>query len=464
MTVFVGIDIGASFIKSAALDLDNRRLVGRHARQFPSFLTMPNPKWKLISADEVCRQVRQMIDRYASEKPEGVIITGQTGCFGLIQEYKPTVPFISWQDQRCHDKMPGGLFPTGERTYFEILRKLLTDEEICELGELMPCSPIANLHWMTDHRNFESGSMPISLLDYVAWRLTGPAVGGVPRTGRTVAAAHGLYSLRTKQWHSEVIRKLGLENLLWPNIVEDGSVIGNLGSMGIPIYTPVGDHQCSLAGAGLREGEVSINIGTGSQVSRIGDPPDVFEDYQCRPYFDGKHLACITHIPAGRALNGLLRLVREMAGISEESAWEYVTEHVSGRKKTDLRWNLNFWPSNLDETGLYGGGSLVGIMEETLNVADLFTAAFHSMAERYHDAAEELVSVVQGCTTELRLSGGLAHKLPTLCAAIGERFGCKPTLHYDPDESLTGMLACALAWTGREASVQAAAENLRRDA
>ena len=70
----------------------------------------------------------------------------------------------------------------------------------------------------------------------------------------------------------------------------------------IPIYAGVGDHQCSLLGAGLTPGDcASVNLGTGSQVSVLiapgsDRPLPGSDEVELRPYFDADHLLrTITH-------------------------------------------------------------------------------------------------------------------------------------------------------------------------
>ena len=74
----------------------------------------------------------------------------------------------------------------------------------------------------------------------------------------------------------------------------------------------MGDHQAALAGAFLGERELSLNISTGSQAS-LFTPTWQPGNYQTRPFFDGRFLNTITHIPAGRALNVLFKLLTELA-------------------------------------------------------------------------------------------------------------------------------------------------------
>ena len=100
----------------------------------------------------------------------------------------------------------------------------------------------------------------------------------------------------------------------------------------LPLFAPVGDYQCSQAGALLEPGELSVNISTGSAVIQFAEGRE-FGDFQTRPWFDGRHLKTITHIPGGRALNALVRLLSELAeaqGLKLRDPWDYILEQ-SGR-------------------------------------------------------------------------------------------------------------------------------------
>ena len=102
-------------------------------------------------------------------------------------------------------------------------------------------------------------------------------------------------------WDQEIIEKLGLSSLRWPRLRPFGERVGTaeIGGRRLDCFTPVGDQQCALAGADLREGELSLNISTGSQVSLLSKDPQG-GDCQLRPYFDGRYLRTIVQVPAGR--------------------------------------------------------------------------------------------------------------------------------------------------------------------
>lgn len=70
----------------------------------------------------------------------------------------------------------------------------------------------------------------------------------------------------------------------------------------------IADQQAALLGAGLEPGWVSVNLATGCQVSVLSD--EFSTSVQTRPYFGGRFLHTVTHLPAGRLLAAALRSAR----------------------------------------------------------------------------------------------------------------------------------------------------------
>src|SRR5208283_3199166 len=261
-------------------------------------------------------------------------------------------------------------------------------------------------------------ALAASLPGFVAANLCGSA----PVVDITNAFAHGALNVETGAWHQPVIKKLGLEGVRWPYIVGQGAVVGELrvGSRSLPLYAPVGDYQCSQAGALLEPGELSVNISTGSAVIQFAEGQE-FGDFQTRPWFDGRHLKTITHIPGGRALNALVRLLSELAeaqGLKLRDPWDYILAQSGRVTASDLRVDPAFYFSAVGDHG-----SITHAREENLNVGHLFRAAFEGMADNYARCARRICPA--GDWQRLVFSGGVALKTPLLRQLICERLGRK---------------------------------------
>jgi sugar (pentulose or hexulose) kinase len=282
--------------------------------------------------------------------------------------------------------------------------------------------------------------------------------GSIPGIEATNASAHGAFNLEASDWHHELIRSLGLDHLRWPALRKHGEVVGHLklGSKSVPCYTPVGDAQAALAGALLTTEELSLNISTGSQASRLSDGLTL-GDYQTRPYFDGKFINTFTHIPAGRSLDVLVGLLTELAAaqkISLEDSWAYIGEEAKKAADTDLEVDLSFFPGPGEDEG-----RISNIRGDNLNVGHLFRAAFNNMAQSYYECACRLWP--DRSWRNLLFSGGLACKLEALREAIQKRFQTGYRLSPFAEDTLYGLLILASIFSGRAKSVEEVTRELR---
>ena len=85
----------------------------------------------------------------------------------------------------------------------------------------------------------------------------------------TQAAGTGLYDLEAHTWNRELITTIGSDRVLFP-VVGEQAVQFLWNGKHITAYPALGDQQAALFGADfLDEDEISFNLGTGAQVSRL---------------------------------------------------------------------------------------------------------------------------------------------------------------------------------------------------
>jgi sugar (pentulose or hexulose) kinase len=274
----------------------------------------------------------------------------------------------------------------------------------------------------------------------------------------TNASAYGAFNLETSAWHQELISKLGLDQLEWPKIRKQGEAAGYLkvGSRSVPCYAPVGDAQAALVGSLLSCEELSLNIATGAQVSRLTDRL-CLGDYQTRPYFDGECLNTFSYPPAGRELNVLIDLLPELAaeqGVPFADPWKKIAEAVEKVTETDLEIDLNFFSGPDGRFGI-----IEKIRAENLSVGHVFRAAFRSMADSYYHCALKLWP--DKTWNNLVFSGGLVCKMRALREEIEKRFGTSYRLTPETEDTLFGLLILACVCSGRAKSVGQVSAELR---
>jgi sugar (pentulose or hexulose) kinase len=437
---YLGIDVGSSFIKGACLLAEAGTLDRVRRRPFPAPVGECRAGHFEIDAELVTSRVRELIDELVEERPrecEGVFFCAQMGGVLLAsRDGQAMSPYYSWRDQR-----------TAERDSSEdasCLQRLLTRVNADTLhaigNEVRAGSASALLFWLAERGALPAQAMPLTLGDYVIARIC----GCLPQTEYTQAL--GTLDLNTRDWCWPLFEQLGLAELHWPRLTATVQPVGELriGARSVPCSAAVGDHQAALAGVELQTDELSINISTGSQVSRLTER---FEpgNYQTRPYLDVRYLNTMTHLPAGRSLDVLLKLVTEVAretGTAEESeslesdAWSYLANAADRASDSELRVKLTFFPGPLGERG-----SIEGISTDNFSVGSLFRAAFSSMAENYAICAERLRG--DRGWQRLAYSGGLAQKLPLLRAMIGERLPGPCRTCDVQEDTLMGLLHLA---------------------
>jgi len=404
------------------------------------------PGFREFDPAEVLSATRALLERLLRHAPQaqGCVMCSQL--HGLVFSDacgRPLSNIINWQDQRALEP-----FGQGPGTYFDEINRRLTAEERRQLGnEPRPGVPLCFLFWLAQHRALpREPAIAASLPGFVAANLCGSA----PVVDITNAFAHGALNVETGAWHQAVISKLGLECINWPSIVPQGAVVGNarIGSHPLPFFAPVGDYHCSQAGALLEPGELSVNISTGSAVVQLAQGQE-FGDFQTRPWFDGRYLKTITHIPGGRALNALVRLLSELAeaqGVKLRDPWDYILEQSGRIAATDLRVNPAFYFSAMGDRG-----AIANVSEENLNVGHLFRAAFEGMADNYALCARRICPAANW--TRLLFSGGVALKTPLLRQLICERLGQQHRLAPVEEDTLLGLLVLGLAFSGKTKSV-----------
>jgi sugar (pentulose or hexulose) kinase len=448
---FIGVDLGTSFIKGAVLDLEARQL--QHVRRMPFPDQLPGANSLLCEFDphEVVVAVRTFIDELASHAPdcEGLVLCSQMHGMVLMDGHGDAMSnCVTWRDQRV--MMP---HPSGSGSYFEVLAQRISPKHERQLGhELDPGRPICFLFWLFEQGKLEPGVIPVSMPDFVLSVLC----GSPPGVEATNAGAYGALNLETLDWHFEVIEELGLGRLRWPALRKQGEVVGHMkvGGRQVPCYAPVGDYQCALVGALFRTEELSLNISTGSQVSRL-TPGLTLGDYQTRPYFDDKFLNTFTYTPGGRSLNVLVDLLSELATGRNTGLdpWTFLAEAAGRVDDTDLEVDLTFFAGPEGDRG-----KISNIRGDNLTVGHLFRAAFKNMADKYYACALRLWP--ERSWKNLLFSGGLACKLEVLREAIQKRFRTDYRLTPFTEDTLFGLLVLASVFSGRARSVEELSKEL----
>jgi sugar (pentulose or hexulose) kinase len=451
---FIGVDLGTSFIKGAVLNLETLRLEHTRRIPFPKRLELANPLFCEFDPAEVGNVVETMIADLVLHAPdcEGIVMCSQMHGLVLVDEGGNTLSnCISWLDHR--GMMP---HPSDSGSYLETLIQRTTPEQRRQLGnELGLERPACFLFWLSEQKKLSPGLIPVSIPDFVCGVLCGLS----PTVEITNASASGLFNLEKSDWHHEVISELGLGQLRMPEVRYAGDIIGytKVGDRRVPCYTPVADFQCAIVGSLLSSDELSLNISTGSQVSRLTSDLTLGE-YQTRPFFEGRFLNTFTGAPAGRELDLLVNTLSEFAAMQNSDTvpdpWALIAKATKELPETDLEVDLSFFAGHNANPG-----SISNIRQDNLKIGHLFRAAFNTMADTYYTYACQLWP--EKSWRNVVFSGGLARKVEGLRESIQKKFETAYRLSPFDEDTLFGLLILASVFSGGANSISEVSQQMQ---
>ena len=197
-------------------------------------------------------------------------------------------PFVSW---RYFDE-------TSKKNKYKIEKEI--SDYINFSGQNLHLGvPILNFKkFIIDSKTFKLRTLPDLLT------LSGNSSNKIHNS---MAASLGFLNLKNETWIKEFLE------LLYPNVrfkmpdilsEDENPYLGslNFNNREVGVFGGFGDMQTALYGSSLREGQIGVNIGTGSQIAQISSNiPDKRKKIDLKPFWKVYHP--ITHIPAGRSLN-----------------------------------------------------------------------------------------------------------------------------------------------------------------
>ncbi len=241
----LGLDIGSSNIKGAVLDLELGEIGAPRAHPFPAPLDGLAAGSVEIAPAAVETTVRQLLEELLAEAPNAaaVFCSGQMGGVVLVDRARgaPTralTNYLSWRDQRTLEPHRSG------GSYLDAIRFRWNSRELVELGnELQTGSASALLFWLAENGRLPPRAMPATIADFVLARLCHVR----PQWDPTQAI--GLLDLYGGDWHRGAIEKLGLSDIVWPDLADPRRPIGEARINGrrLACHAALGDQQCACA-------------------------------------------------------------------------------------------------------------------------------------------------------------------------------------------------------------------------
>lgn len=429
----ITIDCGASFIKGALIK--NGEII--HQLQQPAPTVQKNINLlEPVQIQALIPLVRQMILELAdTEDAVRLCISNEMHGFLLAcEDGTPFTDYISWQHEL-------GSIAINDSTALQILKKESLSEDILYTGmPLRAGLPSCNLLYLAMTGKLKKSSSTLyfyTLGDYILKALSKRESKCHP----TNAAASGLYDLRKNCWNPTLTRVVGGEDIIFPQI---GYEELNFHIENVDIYAlpAIGDQQAALLGAGLDDmSTLSFNLGTGSQVSKLITAPLCATEYQIRPYFNGKYLKTIPHLPSGRALNVFIRFIKDVltqfqVPITDDIIWNVLLNNESDKSKSELVCDLSFFENPITDHTV---GSISNISEYALTLNGLMDAVFEQMGKNFIKAADIIVGSNLSGVKQIIFSGGVARKIERIRESILTHYESNTIVKIASNETLLGL-------------------------
>ncbi|WP_024850571.1 sedoheptulokinase [Hydrogenovibrio kuenenii] len=407
--MYIGVDLGVSFIKFALFDEDTILSVKR--------VPAPTSKHQVgylheTDAELFFELVKSNLDDFASryESIKGILFSTQMhGVVLFNKQNRIASSYISWKDRRSEH------FYVGGGSALEHLSKIIPLTSLKKTGmPLRSGLPSVNL-FVINRQDSELAKNKTfgTIADYVVCKLTESDMA----TSLSNAAGTGLFNLEINDWNYELIELLGLEFDLPDVMYGLNQPIGQY--KGVDVFSPIGDQQAALYGLEQNLDRKAVsNIATGSQATVVSSKLIMSSGFQTRPFIDDSYLFTIPFIPAGRVLNSLVVFFQSISNelfqenFSYDQIWNYFSKYINSiEENSSLDSEKEFLKVDTDLIGSFSsdGGSIKNITENNFHLNALVKAFLFDIVENHIKAIEQLKET--GVIESILLSGGIPSKL-----------------------------------------------------
>ncbi|UCH35038.1 MAG: hypothetical protein JSV65_01425 [Armatimonadota bacterium] len=278
--IYLGADIGTTSAKCLAVDEDGRVL---GSAQHPYALSHPHENWAEQDAEDYWRGLVDVVTACVraceeqgrtSREINALALSTQGDTLIMVDETgTPLAPAISWMDTRAERQCRELIAETGPRFWYrETGARLTPYSSACKIRWLAQAAPElrARVHRFC------------GVPDFLAHRLCGNFVTDVPSASWTP-----LFSPSERQWSEQVVRRLEVDSLTLPQVVESGTTIGALlpetaSTLGLSadavLVAGAFDQAAAAYGTGATAGRTSVlSCGTAWVLYAVSSVPVVDE-------------------------------------------------------------------------------------------------------------------------------------------------------------------------------------------
>ena len=438
-------DVGTSSTRGALFDEGASLLAYRQIKYQPVYaaggqVSQPPSDW-LDALKAICRELSPLgVDALALSAQRSSLIPAAA-------DGTPLADAIMWQDTR-------------NRTLCRSLGRF--DARIRSLsgaGINTVCSG-GKMAWLRQERPelYGAAAHLFVIADYLIFQMTGRHV-----TDHSYGSRSLLMDLRRREWSEELLELFQIDREKLGTLIAPGSVAGELTAAfaaetglrpDIPVISCGGDQQCGALGQGVfRQGEVSVNFGTGAFLLAPTDavPEPLPAGLVCGAFaVPGRFMLEASLLSCGSAVDWFLKTFCDgadasFAGVALRQSppganGVLALPYFQGRAFPD--WNYR---ARASFHGLRPGSSR----------ADLLRALLESLCVEVQQALQALPVRPE----RIRFSGGLS-RTEELCRLLADVTGLPVLCTDDGDATLRGAwmnAACCLSLAGDYEAAWAAA-------
>jgi len=393
MTTYLAIDIGASSGRHILGWLEDEQLCTEEIYRFENGMVKQGGSL-LWDVEALVREVTAGIKACgrAGKLPKSVAIDTWGVDYVLLDEQLQKLPSVfAYRDARtagmpaCVEQIisPQALYArTGIATQaFNTIYQLMCDKESGRLAQAAHC---------------------LMMPDYLAWKLTGQLTNEY-----TIATTTGLVNVDTRAWDTGLLQLLGLPNIFQP-LGRCSDVIGTftqemrdeIGFDAQVVFAPAHDTASAVAACDIDESSIYISSGTWSLIGIESPVPMLTEAARLAGFTNEGGAGGTCRVLKNLMGMWLLQGVRRDLGHTNTPD---ELMHMAMKSKFielfDVNSPLLTAPENMIE-------AVCTLLGKQLPVGDVLNAIYHSLAQAYAQAAEEIEQITGRAFGSIHIVGG----------------------------------------------------------
>jgi xylulokinase len=376
MEYYLGIDIGTTLIKAALSDSTGKT---RGLASAPYQSIDNSSQYSEQDAREwwesLGKVVRDVIKELPPDQIKALSCSTQGGTIIPVDKKgEPVHKAILWTDSRAGEQanqIKNNL--GGDYIYFRNGKKINAT------------SPIAKLLWIKQNEQelYDKTYKLLQVPDYINYQLTGNFI-----IDTSNASYNAYFMPESQQWDEHILSKVGINKNKLPQIIHTGKVIGNLTSKAadflglssnIKVVAGAHDQACAAYGAGLKEKQLLLSMGTAWVLYGLLSKPVFHTDqlYTLCCYVSPRQWSYFTamkgSIIADWFINNFCKEDINIANQKNQSVYDYLLAEKYHQKN-----NIIFLPHFFGSDNNTKGG-VVGLSLDT-EKSDILLAILESLA------------------------------------------------------------------------------------